>query len=309
MKKSPLTPSKVIKIPEFTGSLSTRALYVYLPPGYLEQQDVFYPVLYMHDGQNCFETFVGDSFSGSWRADRTADRLITQGEMQPCIIVGVSNGGKARIVEYLPPYVRQQVRQSEWAKGSRPKQPVSIIGHADRTVAYYRDEVHDYVRSHYRVLDGRENIATCGSSMGGLFSTYMAWEHPRFAHGHAIMSPSFWITDQHGGRAGGPYQTIERFRTGVATVENQRRALRLWLDCGSWGGAVGQGSDGLPLLLAARDALHENGFAQGPDFRVYLDEGAIHHESAWAARLDKVFRFLFPARDDKRMGELEEERT
>lgn len=52
-----VSPSRVIKLPAFTGSLPTRPLYIYLPRGYDEHLDRAYPVLYMHDGQNCFETF------------------------------------------------------------------------------------------------------------------------------------------------------------------------------------------------------------------------------------------------------------
>ncbi|MEM6428804.1 MAG: alpha/beta hydrolase-fold protein, partial [Deinococcota bacterium] len=99
-----LSASCVVKVPNFRGRLSKRALYVYLPRGYLEQGHRHYPVIYMHDGQNCFESFVEDSFAGSWQADLVADRAIAQGQMRECIIVGVSNGEAQRMAEYLPPY-------------------------------------------------------------------------------------------------------------------------------------------------------------------------------------------------------------
>jgi predicted alpha/beta superfamily hydrolase len=113
--------------------------------------------------------------------------------------------------------------------------------------------------------------------MGGLFSAYLAWEHPEFARHHAIMSPSFWITRTRQG----PMRTIERLRTG------HPRDIRLWLDSGTV-------NDGLEQTLAARDALLENGYIEGSNFRHYIDEGASHNEAAWAGRLPLIFQFLFP---------------
>jgi predicted alpha/beta superfamily hydrolase len=269
----------VIKIPRFTGRLSPRALYIYLPRGYAEHQTRRYPVLYMHDGQNCFEAYAADSFAGSWQADRTADRLIGQGRMRECLIVGVSNGGRQRRIEYLPPYATYQAAQR---KGHQPK-PDPVTGTADRTLAYYQADVATFIQQTYRVLGGREQTATCGSSLGGLFSTYIAWEQPEFARHHAIMSPSYWLTRT----PQDAFETIERLRQGPP------RDLRLWLDSGTLD-APGRGNDGMPETLAARQALLDIGYQEGPDFRYYLAKGAIHHESAWAARLPLVFEFLFP---------------
>ena len=285
------SPSRVIKIDEFTGSLLTRPLYIYLPPGYDDETESEparrYPVLYMHDGQNVFEAFVGDSYIGSWRADETADQLIREGAMQPCLIVGVSNGGQSRLTEYLPDYTQcpdpmrpvTARRKRRW--GTPREQAPRVMGQADQTLAYYRDEVAAYVNAHFRTLTGREHTATCGSSMGALFSAYIAWECPEFARHHAVMSPSLWITDVTPERRGGPYETIERFRMG------EPRDVRLWLDSGTR-------NDGLALAREAARALRQNGYVEGENFRYFVDQGATHNEAAWAARLALVFMFLFP---------------
>ncbi|MCP4426386.1 MAG: hypothetical protein GY803_17985, partial [Chloroflexi bacterium] len=60
----------------------------------------------------------------------------------------------------------------------------------------------------------------------------------------------------------------------------------------------GRGDDGMFEAIAARDALLANGYVLGPDFHYFLDEGAIHRESAWAARLPQIFQFLFPPEVD-----------
>ncbi|NJN45131.1 MAG: hypothetical protein HC806_10725 [Anaerolineae bacterium] len=206
--------------------------------------------------------------------------------MRECIIVGVANGSRSRIGEYLPPYMTLYTRarrtprkpeayigKAEWLR-TRPR---PIYGRAHRTVAYYQNEVQRYILRHYRSLAGRENTATIGSSMGGLFSAYIAWEHPDFAKHHAIMSPSFWISrNQEGG-----LETVEHFRYG------EKRDIRLWLDSGTH-------FDGERDTRSARDALLENGYVEGKDFQYFVDRGAGHNERAWAGRLSKVFQFLFP---------------
>jgi predicted alpha/beta superfamily hydrolase len=276
--------SQVLKIPKFKGSLPSRPLYIYTPPGYAESLNIAYPVIYMHDGQNVFESFVKDSFAGSWRADEVADSLITEGKMRPCIIVGISNGQENRLKEYQPPY--NKMRYAPLTKRGKPrKHPFVIEGQADKTLSYYR-EVANYVKKHYRVLDGREHTATCGSSMGGLFSTYIAWEYPDFAQHHAALSPSYWTTQREDGKL----TILEHMR------QYPKRNIRLWLDSGEGTSTVeGSDDDNKFCTLKARAVLLEAGYSEGKDFVYYLAKNALHNEHAWANRLDKVFQFLMPA--------------
>jgi predicted alpha/beta superfamily hydrolase len=274
------SPSRVVKVPGFTGSLSTRDIYVYLPPGY-DDGHAFYPVIYMHDGQNVFEQYATDSFAGSWHGEVVADKLIRQKKMQPCIIIGISNGKEKRLAEYLPPYASFRF-SPPGQQGSA--YPIIIKGEADKTFDYYQKEVVPFIKSHYRVREGRNDTATCGSSMGGLFSTYLAWEHPDFARHHAALSPAYWATNDGQGKL----ETIERIK------RLPKRDIRLWLDSGEGRNIPGRDDDNKFVTLEAREALLEADYIPKQDFRYHLARGAKHHESYWHARLDKVFRFLFP---------------
>jgi predicted alpha/beta superfamily hydrolase len=268
----------------FTGSLGERTLYIYLPPDYFEPHaaETHYPILYLHDGQNCFEAFSGDAFSGSWRADETAERLILEGQLQPCILVGVSNGGAARLAEYLPPYSRFATAPSRRPRNRlrRRRRVAYLWGQAHRTFAFYK-EVHAYMCAHFRVKGGREHVATCGSSMGGLFSAYIAFEHPAFARQHAILSASFWVTET----ATGELEMLTRLRQGPV------HDLRVWLDSGE---GEGDSDDNKGVTLEARQALLDAGYTEGKAFVYHLAEGAGHSEAAWAARLPQVLSYLFP---------------
>ena len=278
-----LSSSEVTKIPEFKGSLATRALYIYTPPGYHENVTRYYPVIFMHDGQNVFQSFVQDSFAGSWRADETADKLIQAGIMRPCIIVGVSNGENNRLKEYQPPY--NTLRYAPLTKRGVPrKRPFKIEGKAYKTYLFYL-ELSKFLQSQYRMLTDRENTATIGSSMGGLFSTYIALEYPEFAKYHGALSPSYWTTKRDDGKL----NILERIR------RYQKRDIKLWLDSGEGNSNIEGGDDDNKFCtLKAREALIESGYIEGHDFVYYLARGAGHNEASWAARLDQVFAYLMP---------------
>ncbi|MEZ4605226.1 MAG: alpha/beta hydrolase-fold protein [Deinococcales bacterium] len=263
---------QVRKLHPFKGA---RALYLYLPPQFSYHQA--YPVIYMHDGQNCFEAFVQDSFSGSWRADEVADRLIHEKLMQPAIIVAISNGQQERLAEYLPPYVNFRL--------PAPRDGIdmpAIQGKADELFEFYL-KVEAFLQTYYPVLKGREHRATCGSSMGGLFSTYLAWEQPDFAKHHAALSPSYWVTNDGTGHL----LTLERIKN------LPKRDIRLWLDSGEGTSNIpGKDDDNKFVTMEAREALLAAGYVEGVDFYYHLEKGARHSEAAWAKRLDRVFNFL-----------------
>lgn len=282
MSVVPVSASKVLKLP-FSGGLGRRALYIYLPPGYDDPDACAtrYPVLYLHDGQNCFETFAGDAFSGTWRADETADRLILSGQLSPFIIVGVSNGGETRLAEYLPPYSRLRLdpKTGPRRRGRYGLRRTHYLrGRAHKLYADYLG-IARFVAATFRVLPGREHTATCGSSMGGLFSAYLAFEHPEFARHHGVMSASFWTTQR-----GGELRMLERLRRLPV------RDVRVWLDSGE---GEGNSDDNKGVTLLARQALLDAGYREGEGFVYHLAEGATHSEAAWAARLPLVLRYLF----------------
>lgn len=292
---APDTPTpdsaRVFKRP-FRGSLGERDLYIYLPPGYHDPgaEAIRYPVLYLHDGQNCFGAFLEDAFSGSWYADESAERLIRAGEMRPCIVVGVSHGGAARLAEYLPPYSRYKAaKPHRYSYGLRRKRLRSRPGRAHETFAFY-EEVAGYIGASFRVLRGREHTATCGSSMGGLFSAYIALEHPEFARHHGVLSASFWATASRGAP-----QMFTRLRGSPV------HDLRLWLDSGE---GEGDSDDNKEVTLRALQALLDAGYQerkahhQGGGFTYHLAAGATHSEAAWAARLPQVLSYLFPPEGD-----------
>ena len=279
-----MTVSRVIKLPRFKGRLAARPVYIYTPPGYENDPEKDYPVLYMHDGQNVFEAFKEDSFNGTtWRADRAADRLIARGAIEPLLIVGVANGRERRMAEYLPPYM---TFRPKFRDPAGREAPAEVPGKADRTARYYIADVDRYIRANYRVKAGRNARATCGSSMGGLFSTYLAWEFPEFARRHALVSPSYWVTRNQEGSL----EILDRIAAGP------KPDLRIWIDSGTTD-IVGKGNDGMLTTRDAQQIMQDIGFTPGRDFHYFLDEGGDHSEGTWARRMPNILKFLFPKKD------------
>jgi predicted alpha/beta superfamily hydrolase len=243
--------------------LSTpRDLVVYLPPGY-EPSGARHPVFYLQDGQNLFDPAT--AFGGQdWRADVTADEMICRGEIEPVILVGIYNTGTRRVSEYTP------TRNARLRKG----------GKAGRYAEMLAREIKPFIDHEYRTLKSARHTAVGGSSLGALASLIAALEYPRVFGQVAMLSPSVWWDG----------------RSILAEARNYRSPVRprIWLDVGT------KESDSAQLVVEEarllRDALIENGWRLGPNLEYREIEGAVHSETAWAARFGDVLAHLFGGR-------------
>ena len=149
-----------------------RDVIIYLPPGYDEQADRRFPVLYLHDGQNLFDSAT--AFNGQdWHMGQTADYAISAGLVQPLIIVGIYNTGKGRIREYTP-----------------TKVPRLGGGRADGYAKFLIQEVKPFVDRDYRTQPDTSNTGIGGSSLGGLVSIYVGLKFAHIFGKIAALSPS-----------------------------------------------------------------------------------------------------------------------
>ncbi len=151
----------------------TRRIWLYLPPDYAESQKS-YPVLYMHDGQNVFDSFT--SFAGEWNVDESLNELAAQGYEVP-IVVAIDNGGVHRMDEYSP-----------WHNADYGG------GEGQQYVDFLVNTLKPYIDSAYRTKRDRENTGIMGSSMGGLISFYAAFSRPDIFGKAGIFSPSYWFS-------------------------------------------------------------------------------------------------------------------
>ncbi len=240
---------------------SEHTVLVYLPPGYEQDVDRRYPVLYLHDGQNVFDQAT--AFGEEWRVDETAQEMITARSIEPLIIVGIYNAGTARIEEYTPTY------DDEMDAG----------GMADQYARMLVEELKPFIDATYRTRPGAECTGLGGSSLGGLVTLHTALRHPGVFTRLAILSPAVWWD--------GRVLLSEVLRLA------EKPSLRIWLDIGT-----NEGKEALADSRLLRDALWAKGWREGVDFSYHEAEGAGHDEGAWASRMGMVLQYLFPPDGD-----------
>lgn len=254
--------------------LPPRDVYVYLPPGYDKRSDQRYPVLYLHDGQNCWDDPVEPFGHGGWCVNLTADRLINAGTIRPFIAVGVANTPD---------------RMREYGPG-----PNILSDTEHRYIQLLKRNVKPLIDGRYRTLPEAKDTALMGSSMGGNISMQAALLNPATFGQAACLSPAFIFKDERGA----DYFDLVR-RVGKVPV-------RVYLDSGT----AGELQDGAPLTrkmaalfrelgwksaedVKTAEPPQEGGGTSGVDFAHFEDAGAEHNERAWRARLEKPLVFLF----------------
>jgi predicted alpha/beta superfamily hydrolase len=243
---------------------NTRFLRIWLPPCYDDPSNVtrHYPVLYLNDGQNLFESAT--SFNGvEWQVDETADRLVREGHIPPLVIVGIDNAGKDRIREYMP---------------HRSYQPVILRVQGSRYPSFLIKEVMPFVQRHYRVASGPENTGLGGSSLGALIALYTVAVSPGIFGQLLLESPSLWASNR---------QMIRQSRT------VRRWPERVFLGTGS--AEAGREDRDQSMVDDVRElaAILRRGGLSDQRFRLMVEQDATHHESAWARRFPAALSFLF----------------
>ncbi len=230
--------------------LATRDVVVWLPPGYAAGSKRRYPVLYMHDGQNIFDPKTS-SFGKDWQVDEACDSMVRAGRIPPMIVVGIYNHGPDRRAEYSP---------------------------GEKGAAYMNFLIHQLkplIDSTYHTLPDRKHTYVGGSSMGGLISFMLCWEHPEVYSKAICMSPAFQFLHFD-------------YLPHVVGDQGKRRKVQWYID----NGGKGLELELQPGIDAMRKALDAKGYRAGKDYFWVLDAEAEHFETAWAQRMPGALELL-----------------
>ena len=158
---------------------AARTVRISLPPSYSEETDHRYPVLYLHDGQNLFSS-AGTNICfgwGNWELDRTVDELCRARKMQEVILVAVDNS-PARYAEYC---------------GRHHSPDINGSTEFENYASFLIRELKPKIDSEYRTRPEPTKTGTMGSSMGGVCSIVLAWEHPEVFGRAASLSGAFQV--------------------------------------------------------------------------------------------------------------------
>lgn len=271
----PLSSRKVIRGESATGDLrlhefrsrifqNTRFLRVWLPPDYEEPQNSGrrYPVFYLNDGQNLFEPI--SSFNGvEWQVDETGDRLIRENIIPPMIFVGIDNAARERMREYMP---------------HRSLSPMLVRVLGSRYPSFLIDEVMPFIARNYRISVRPEHTGLGGSSLGALIALYTVAVRPDVVGRLLIESPSLWASNR---------QTMRQSR-GV-----RRWPERIFLATGTAESGRAEKDQSMVDDVRELAGIFRRSGLDDRRLKLVIDEGATHHESAWARRFPDALAFLF----------------
>ncbi|MDX1951898.1 MAG: alpha/beta hydrolase-fold protein [Verrucomicrobiota bacterium] len=263
---------------------TNRFVRVYLPPSYPAEAKRHYPVLYLHDGQNCFSS-AGPHAAfgwGNWELDRTVDRLVSEKKMAEIIMVAVDCSEK-RYSEY------RGATNASGASGLHKNYTRFLI-----------EELKPHIDRTYRTLKDPANTGVMGSSMGGICSLSLGWEHPEIFGKLASISGAFQVE-----KRAFINQVLKPYNGTV-------KPLKIYIDSGKIDHSGGD--DGLEETEAAVKELRRIGWGDGNLFH-FIDlpltaealqgydlneekfreaQKSQHNEFYWRLRAWRALTFLFP---------------
>lgn len=262
--------------PEFMSQfVEARNVTVWLPDGYTMGEPC--DVLYMHDGQMLFDAATTWN-KQEWQVDEVMGRLINEGKIRRCIVVGIDNT-KNRLNDYYPTgcyrYVPEEARAN-----------VDLSQYkGDEYLRFIVEEVKPFIDNRYHPLTTPEHTFVMGSSMGGLISIYALCEYPQVFGGAVCMSThlSMRFFDPEFKSE----QWAEGLRQYVMTNLPDPNSHLLYMD----GGTVELDGTNRPYQNLLNSIISGLGW-DSAHFVYYLFEGHKHMETFWAERLHVPLLFI-----------------
>ena len=262
--------------PEFQSKhITPRNVTVWLPEGYQVGEPC--DVLYMHDGQMLFDATTTWNHQ-EWQVDEVMGRLIAEGKVRRCIVVGVDNT-RNRLNDYFPSRCYEKVPEGE-------REGVDVSQYkGDEYLRFLVEEVKPFIDNRYKPLTTRDHTFVMGSSMGGLISLYALCNYPEVFGGAACMSTHLSMNFFD------PKFKSELWAEGLRDYVKEHlpsaNSALLYMD----GGTVELDDTYRPYQNKLNAVISGLGW-DSAHFVYYLFEGHKHMETYWAERLDQPFVFL-----------------
>lgn len=276
------TVGRIISIKPFHSKFVTeRQVDIWLPKGYNPRHKKPYSVIYMHDGQNLFDTKY--AFNGqSWSVDITTQSLIDSGMIKPTIIVGIWNSTR-RFEEYLPePAISKLSSYQQYML--KAKQKGNSL--SNDYLRFIVEELKPTIDHRFSVYADLQHTFISGSSMGGLISIYALAAYPHIFGGAACMS-THWplILEQADISYSRPFMIY------LAQHLPSPDIHRIYFDHGT-------------ETMDSNYEIHQRemdkvmvslGYTYGKNWISNRFEGDAHNESAWGRRFTVPLQFMLKA--------------
>ncbi len=216
-----------------------RPLVIYTPPGYTEDTQKSYPVLYLIHGM----TDTQETWYKVGRTNYILDNLIAQGKAEPMIVV----------MPYANAY------PALMKKGPLPQMNLMST---DLFTNELLNEIIPYVQANYRARTDRDNRAVAGFSLGGRQTLGAGLGHPDTFGWVCAFAPAVF-----------PQGLAESFKNEYASPEQLRALKLLWLSCGK-DDSLYAGSKALEKELKSQKVACETLYTPGGhtwmNCRIYL---------------------------------------
>jgi predicted alpha/beta superfamily hydrolase len=174
IEKSYLELSRIEVIPiKDTKTNRQYELYVKLPEGYSENNDIQYPVIYYTDAMWHVEILSG----------------ATEYIMEETILVGISwqKDIEEDVKQKYGAHASRFVDYSFW-KTTNPKHPLLQFGQASNHLTFIRNDVFNYIEQNYRARPNDRSYF--GYSLSGIFGAYILVTQPDTFKNYILGSPS-----------------------------------------------------------------------------------------------------------------------
>lgn len=254
-----------------------RNIDVWLPDGYPKFGP--YAVLYMHDGQNLFDSTT--SYSGiSWNADRIAMSLVSERKTKQFIIVGIHNSPK-RALEYAPQAMFNELPENLQSnfRDEFQGEPLS-----DAYLLFLVKELKPVIDNSFYTERSKEYTCIAGASRGGLISLYALCQFPNIFGSAACLS-THWPISLKENNPAYTKAILSYLTKKIPSFESHR----LYFDYGS----ETLDKQYKPYQLEIDALLKSKGYSKRNWVtKEYL--GAEHNEKAWQVRFPDVLKFVMP---------------
>lgn len=242
----------------------TMDYYVYLPPGYGEDDWRRYPVIYMHDGGELFRAgrmgavWPEDDRSvlpPSWDLEPVLDGYFSAEASDAAIIVAVDTTQR---VEHFSPW--------PWTPAN------DALGRA--YIDFIVHTLKPHIDAQFPTRSGRRETAMLGSSLGGIITAYALVKYPEIIGSAATLSPV--LTDNVLG------EELNRY----ADLRGPLEPVRLYMDMGA-----GKSPTMRMALRRFSETLVDRGF-EVDAIHVDIVEDGTHRPESWRQRLPRALAFL-----------------
>lgn len=246
-----------------------RIVRIWLPEDYDVASEKRYPVLYMQDGENLADPSWASGYS--WNAPEQIRLAVSEGRIEPIILVGIDNGKDNRVPEYTcetTPKAYRGVKRylkREWTP----------MGEAYGRFLF--EVVKPLVDSTYRTLPSGDQTGIAGSSCGANIALELWARHPESFGVVGAFSPAYWIVEAP-------------LRESIRKAALDRRT-KIYHDMG------GRERKWFPIrdLLPAH-RFHRLMKAMGwkdQNLKFVIDPNATHTELFWQSRFSGFLNFAY----------------